>query len=81
MKHIQPFENFVNEYNFWPIEIIYDKPFDTTTIQGPSSGGFKGITVRGNFETQWKGKYTDIDAAIRNIEKGLHKYDIMHVQK
>ena len=81
MKHIQPFENFVNEYNFWPIEIIYDKPFDTTTIQGPSSGGFKGITVRGNFETQWKGKYTDIDAAIRNIEKGLHKYDIMHIQK
>jgi hypothetical protein len=81
MKHIKPFEAFLNESNKYQIEIIYDKPFDTTTIQGPSPDGFKGITVKGNYEKEWKGKYTDIDAAIRNIEKGLHRYDIIQVQK
>ena len=81
MKHIQPFEDFLNESSKYQIEIIYDKPDDTTTIQGASPDGFKGITVKGNYKTQWSGKYTDIDAAIRNIEKGLHKYDIIDIQK
>ena len=81
MKHIKLYEEFVNESGKYQIEIIYDKPFDTTTIQGPSPDGFKGITVKGNFETQWKGKYTSIDAAMRNIEKGLTKYDIIDIQK
>jgi hypothetical protein len=84
--HVLSYENWLvesklNESGKYQIEIIYDKPFDTTTIQGASPDGFKGITVKGNFETQWKGKYLDIDAAIRNIEKGLHKYDILQVQK
>lgn len=64
------------------VQVMYDKPFDTTTIQGVSNDGhFKGITVKGNYEAKWKEKYNDIDAAIRNIEKGLVRYNILDIKK
>jgi hypothetical protein len=64
------------------VEVLYDKPFDTTTIQGVSRDGhFRAITVKGNYELEWKKKYNDIDAAIRNIESGLVKYKIIDIFK
>ena len=84
-RHVLSYENWLtesklNEANY-QIEIIYDKPFDTTTIQGASPNGFKGIAVKGNFEKEWKGKWDDIGSAIKSIEKGLTKYDIIDIQK
>ena len=51
MKHVNSFEKFLFESNFPPsIKIIFDKPFNSTTIQGVSKdGNHKGITVKGNF--------------------------------
>lgn len=79
MKHIQTFENFLNEAKT-SIQIMYDKSFDNTTIQGVSTDGhFKGITAKGNFADEWK-KYSDIDSAIRSISKDS-KYKILSMSK
>jgi hypothetical protein len=71
----------LNENKTPYIQVTYDKPFDTTTIQGVSKdGNFKGITVKGNYESDWKKKYDDIDSAIRNIKNGLIQYKILDIQ-
>jgi len=62
------------------IRIMYDKPFNNTTIQGVANdGNFREITVKGNYEDFWKEEYKDddIDTAIRKIKNSIKNYQIL----
>jgi hypothetical protein len=64
--------------------IMYDKPFDRTTIQGRTNdGNFKELTVKGNYKSDWEKEYNgdDLDTAIRKIKNSLKRYQILSVVK